>query len=243
MADWLTVQYDPVTLFSLRMTHATSKGGKTLLLPTPYAVKMALLDACFRRFDASDAMEQARRLFDAIKARPIRFNPPEQCVVENTFLKVLDHDREGESPFKQTIAYREFVFLSGPLTVALGAAGLTPGTLQLLTDLFAHINSFGKRGGFWQFRSHEVLDGELPAEYSVPRPHATPQQILTHGVTQALDDFGPALVAAKDGFDRVSTYGGGTMRLGEHRVLTLTALPYRRQLAGRAFTWYTKTTG
>jgi hypothetical protein len=242
------------------MTHATSKGGKTLLVPTPYVIKMALLDACFRQFGVGYAMTMAQRVFDTIKGRPIHFNPPEHCVVENTFLKILDHARKekaaggeeaadaGDSPavqgpFKQTIAYREFVFLSGPLTVALGATGLDSDTLQLLANLFAHINSFGKRGGFWQFRSHELLHGELPAEFTVPRPQATPQQILTHGVTQALDDFGPALVAAKDGFDRVSTYGGGTIKLGEHRVLTLTALPYRRQLAGRAFTWYTKTAG
>src|ERR1700722_18200764 len=49
-AEWLVAAYSPVTMFSLRMTHATSKGGKTLVVPTPYAVKMALLDVCFRRF-------------------------------------------------------------------------------------------------------------------------------------------------------------------------------------------------
>src|SRR5579875_4187322 len=70
---WLLVTYYPVSLFSLRTTYATSKGGKTLLVPTPYAVKMALLDACFRLFDASIAHSKALEVFDLIKQKEIRF--------------------------------------------------------------------------------------------------------------------------------------------------------------------------
>ena len=59
---WLIAAYRPVTLFSLRMTHATSKGGKTLVVPTPYSIKMALLDACFRRYSSADALAWAHRV-------------------------------------------------------------------------------------------------------------------------------------------------------------------------------------
>jgi len=44
--------------------------------------------------------------------------------------------------------------------------------------------------------------------------------------------------AAKDGFDRVSTYGGGAIKLGEHRTLTATAIPYFRKSSSKHFTWY-----
>ena len=57
-------------------------------------------------------------------------------------------------------------------------------------------------------------------------------------MTQALDDFGEGLCDAADGFDRLSTYGPGKIRLGEHRVLTATAIPYRRRSSSRHFTWY-----
>lgn len=245
MTDWLIASYEPVTLFSLRMTHATSKGGKTLVTPTPYSVKMALIDACFRRFNAFDAEAQARRVFDLIKARQVRALPPEQCVVQNTFIKILDQSRDesGDWPFRQTIAYREFAFFSGKLRMALHAAGMTGSDRQTLIELFAHINTFGKRGSFWQFCEHHVLEGDLPPDYCVRRDQASPAQIVSHGMTQALDDFGPALVQAKDGFDRISTYGRGTVKIGEHRVIPLTAIPYRRRSAGRSFTWYERSTG
>ena len=62
-------------------------------------------------------------------------------------------------------------------------------------------------------------------------------------LTHALDDFGPALCASKDAFDRVSTYGAGTIKLGEHRVLLATAIPYIRKTSSRHFTWYERSAG
>jgi hypothetical protein len=237
---WLVASYQPVTLFSLRMTHATSKGGKTLVVPTPYAVKMALLDACFRRFAPNEASEWARRVFDWLKRREIRVRPPKYCVVNNTFVKILDWSRERtDGPFRNTIVYREFAFFEGDdMLVAVAAAGLGDEELRIVEGLFAHINSLGKRGGFWQFTGTEILEGELPHGFTVPRNEASLDQIASYAMTLALDDFGDTLCSAGDGFDRVSTYGSGTIRLGEHRVLTTTAVPYFRRSASRHFTWY-----
>ncbi len=237
---WLIAAYRPVTLFSLRMTHATSKGGKTLVVPTPYSVKMALLDACFRCFGSAEALDSAHKVFDWIKGREIQVRPPKHCVVNNTFIKVLDWSREPvDGPFKSTIVYREFAFFSGDdLLLAIDAAGLSEEDQSVLAQLFAHINTLGKRGGFWQFIGSERVEGTLPFGFTVPRPTATFEQIANYGLTQALDDFGEALCAASNGFERVSTYGSGTVRLGEQRVLTATAIPYRRRTASRHFTRY-----
>jgi len=96
--EWLIARYTPVTLFSLRSTYATSKGGKTLLVPTPYAVKMALIDSCFRAFPAEEAEAAARNIFDLVKAEPVRVKPPEECIVQNTFLRVLQPARDALGP-------------------------------------------------------------------------------------------------------------------------------------------------
>ncbi len=40
---WLNVSYQPVSLFSLKRSDATSMAARTNLVPTPYAIKMALL--------------------------------------------------------------------------------------------------------------------------------------------------------------------------------------------------------
>lgn len=122
----------------LRMTHATSKGGKTLVVPTPYAVKMALLDVCFRRFPAREAPTNARNVFEWIKSREVRIRPPKHCLVTNTFVKVLDWNRDGDDPFRPTIAYRELAFYGGDdLLIALDSRGLKADQRSILTELFA----------------------------------------------------------------------------------------------------------
>src|SRR5207244_1967154 len=132
------------------MTHATNKGGKTLLVPTPYSIKMALVDACFRG-DQGDSEELARKVFDLVKARQIRVAPPEHCLVHNTFIKILDHDRnEAAGPYRSTIAYREFAFYKGVMSIAADASGLEAEAVSFLSSLFHRINQFGKRGSFLQ---------------------------------------------------------------------------------------------
>ncbi len=46
---WLTSEYVATALSSLKASSATSSGGKALLAPTPYALKMALLDVACRQ--------------------------------------------------------------------------------------------------------------------------------------------------------------------------------------------------
>ena len=242
--EWLICEYAPVTLFSLRSTYATSKGGKTLLVPTPYAVKMALIDACFRAFPAQEAESAARNVFNLIKAQPVRIKPPQECIVQNTFLRVLQPARdaeEGESssgPFARTIAYREFVFFRGEMAIAIGIDSSIAADIRVL---FPHVNYFGKRGSQWQFQNLSNHQGNLPSGYSIVTDEIANQSLDIVGryrVTEYLDDFGPKLCMAKDGFERISTYHSGDVKLGEHRILQPTLLPYERTAAGRHFTRY-----
>lgn len=242
--EWLICQYAPVTLFSLRSTYATSKGGKSLLVPTPYAIKMGLIDACFRAFPAQDAEAAARRTFDLVKAQPVRIKPPEECIVQNTFIRVLQPARDegeddgGSGPFARTIAYREFVFFKGEMEIAIG---VNPSSAEEIQSVFTHINYFGKRGSQWQFLGSSAHEGKLPPGFSLPTSEIPQYSLSTVGryrVTEYLDDFGPKLCAAKDGFERLSTYHSGDVKLGEHRILQPTLLAYERKSAGRHFTHY-----
>jgi hypothetical protein len=232
---WLVAAFEPVCLFSPRMT----KGGKTLLVPTPYAVKMALIDACFRMEEGHAARGAARRVFDLVKGRRVRIQPPPDCIVQNTFVKALDAERDGDLPFKQTIVYREFAFFSGgSLEIAVETGGLSDGELIGIERLFWHINSLDKRGSFWQCSGVKRLGGQLPPGFTCTIQAGELSHPESYGLIQVLDDFGEALCNAKDGFDRMSTYGEGTMNLGRHRVLATTALPYKVLSAGKRFTWY-----
>lgn len=249
--DWLIAQYNPVSLFSLRSTYATSKGGKTLLVPTPYAVKMALLDVCFRAYSRPDAEIAARRTFDWIKAQPVRIQPPAECIVQNTFLRMLQPARDepqevdtSSGPFARTIAYREFVFFRGEMEIALGLVNLSDPESAELETLLSHINYFGKRGCFWQFLGVRRHKGPLSEGFSLLQEEMMryPLNIVgRYRVPEYLDEFGPKLCNAKDGFEKVSTYHKGEIKLNEHRVLQPTLLPYERITGGRHFTHYRRT--
>jgi len=241
MGEWLILGYLPVSLFSLRMTHATSKGGKTLLVPTPYSFKMTLIDACFRVFDGNNAENKARQLFDLIKNCEIRFNPPAGCIVQNTFIKIRQEERDAPRGFYgSTIAYREFCFYTdGELKVAMGVKGLSEDAVSLIRRVGSHINCIGKRGSFWQYIGDSIYKGNLPEGYTFPQP----DERLSTGKfqwAQYLDDFGEVLCKDKDGFGRISTYGSGKVELGKHRILRETVIPYSFVQSSKHFTQFKK---
>jgi hypothetical protein len=238
---WLILSYTPVSLFSLRMTHATSKGGKTLLLPTPYCFKMTLIDTCFRAFTGHDAVAKAHQVFDLVKDKEIRFSPPNDCIVQNTFIKIKQEDREAPSGlFNSTIAYREFCFYNnGELKVAIRIEELSQNKIDLLTVIGKHINCIGKRGSFWQYTGNFITSDPLTTDFTIPKESAQPQ-LNDYRWLQHLDDFGDDLCKAKDGFDRISTFGQGTIKLNQHRLLVQTLLPYRFERSSKHFTQYKK---
>ncbi len=241
---WLILKYLPVSLFSLRMTHATSKGGKTLLVPTPYAFKMTMIDACFRMF-GSDSEAKVREVFNLIKGCDVRFNPPPVCIVQNTFIKIRQEERDAPKGFfVPTIAYREFCFYSdGELKVAMGIKGLSEAEINTLRILGRHINCIGKRGSFWQYIGDSIHNGDILEGFTYSQDD---DQLATGNGNfqwvQYLDDFGEVLCKAKDGFDRVNTYAEGKIELGKHRILVRTVLPYKFKQSSRHFTQYEKVT-
>ena len=82
---WVTADYEAATLFSLKYSTATSSGGKTLLVPTPFAIKMALLDSACR----TAGVAQAQAWWEMIRDLRVAVRPPEHVVVSNIFQKIL----------------------------------------------------------------------------------------------------------------------------------------------------------
>ncbi|MEW6541540.1 MAG: hypothetical protein AB1402_08010 [Bacillota bacterium] len=235
---WLIGSYRPTSLFSLRMTHATNKGGKTLLVPTPYSVKLALIDACFRKYGAVDALSKATAVYEIVKARPVRFRPPAHCIVQNTFIKIKQEERGApKGIYGPTIAYREFCYYQGELEVALGISRLPDESIKELADLLAQINYLGKRGSFIQFWGTQIQDGALPKGYTCPEAQA---DIVNggYGTTHYLDDFGDVLIHEKDGFERINSYGTKPSALGKYRVCIPTLLPYRYESSSKHYTYF-----
>jgi len=247
---WLIARYEAVTLFSLRMSSATASGGKSLLAPTPYAIKMALLDAAFRVL-GNDAAEI---LWPAIRDLQIALRPARNAVVNHLFQRMLKPRRSPPAPgdpdagpFGRTIGYREYVQLQGSMSLAfrqapdnhqqplplsaslpLAESGDAP---TWLTVLLLNLNYLGKRGSFMQLIGPPETAEDLGAEFVVLTQSQT--QFPIDGTMQVLDDCAPILTFAK-----AIIYSGAKVALGKERILRHIVLPYRLVQSSRSHSYF-----
>lgn len=167
---WLKITYSPTTLFSLKNSSATNSAGKSLLTPSPYSVKMALLNAII----TYDSLDTAQANFSLIRDLEMRFSLPESLTVNNCFIRILkDNDKASkevkiDKPFKTTVAFREYVYLNDDIGIAINLNSdkiIFPEDVNFLKKWFMHINYFGKKGCFFQFKSCEEVEDLQESEF------------------------------------------------------------------------------
>ena len=237
---WTIASFQPTSFFSLRPANATTSGGKTLVTPTPFAIKMALLDVALRVY--GQAMGEA--WFPFIRDLQVAISLPEHLTVINTFIKILRPHKSGakdifgtglEGPMGNTISYRELVHFGDMIRIAVqdnhqAKKKVNPPPLPLL---FAQVSYLGKRGGFMQFTNLEEIDN-LPQGFTrLNSKHD--ESFAVNGLMQLLDDCGGKMT-----FAHADVYSGKNMSVGKPngRILTPIILPYRALRSSRTFTLY-----
>lgn len=231
---WLHAEYAPTALYSLKLSTATSSGGKTLLAPTPYAVKMALLDTAFR----VKGISEAELLWPLIRDLRVAVRPPARAVVTNLFTKILKKNRgappEGSAhagPLGKSIGYREYVHFAGLLSLAVSPQ--QEESLDVLSQLLAGVNYLGKRGSFLQLvRAPEICD-TLPAEFVMLNEPGGQVAFAARGLIQVMDDCAPTMTLAQ-----ANIYSGKSVRQGRERLSYPVVLPYRLVRASKSYTLY-----
>ncbi len=220
---WIIVDYEPVAAFGLRPSNTTSSGGKSLLIPTPYAIKMALLDRMIRY----GGLEHGIDRFPLVRDLAIWLRVPLAVSVNRTFQKIL---RPGGTPWNSTIAQREYVFHAGPLSLAFGLNDAAFG--DELAFILPAINYFGRKGGFMQYAGHKVHPDALLAPASQGYIDlCSPTDTIGFGFLQRMDDM-----RSDTTFDEVSVYDNPRSDGGRasHNVI----LPYRLAHHGFSYTVY-----
>lgn len=252
---WITAHYQPVSFFSLRPANATTSGGKTLLVPTPFAIKMALLATAIQ----SRGIAEGERLFPFLKDLQLYLEPPQELIVIKSFSKIrrefqnktgADKNKSSEEkaqanaekinrikeekayPFQPTIAYREHVNYHGMLSLACQLADESP-LADTLATLLMQINYLGKRGGFLQIMEPPSRSPERPAGQYIELTAAELQAFPANGTLQMLDDCGPKLT-----FDKANIYNEARITLHSDRIMRYIVLPYRQLRSSRSYIWY-----
>lgn len=237
---WLIARYQPTSLFSLKHGDATSTGGKSLLVPTPFAIRMALLDAAIR----TEGIAAGPQAFERIKSLRLAIRPPSHAAVASIFVKVLKPEREAEArgrAMAQTIAFREYVHLAGELALAFGGEDEA---LVAIRPWLMQVNYFGKRGSFYQLLAPPqfvAIEADEPPEGFLPFPghdllSGKPPGSFPLGLIQRVDEWGEPLR-----FEQADIYnrdGKAGIKLGKERIRTDVILPYRMVRASRGMALY-----
>ncbi len=190
-----SVKYIPTALFSLKDSNATNSGAKSLFLPSPYSIKMAILNQAITiGGDLAKLEAKSSKEFGYIRDAQITFHLAKgsSFCVNNSFVKILKlkedkrgkNDREAgvifESGFGQTITFREYVFFSHPLEIIFDVEN--EDAKSYLQQYLHKINYFGKRGCFFQFADYS----DAPIEANTKLFNA---KSGLFGILQEYDDF------------------------------------------------------
>jgi len=231
---WLVAEYQPTTLFSLKTSQATSSVGVSLVIPTPYAIKMAFVDAAFRA--GLEVEQDYDRFLRSLSKLDLRIAPAAAAVTTNTFLKVRQESRDKDPlhPYGSTIAYREMVYLYGSW---LWAFDLACGDILLaerLVRLAPYVNYIGKRGSFIQYKGlhrHAVLG----ADFSQPLENGMSAANLGRVHVRPLDDFGP-----EADLETLSSFTVTKPKRDRHSKFVTTIIPVGIVNSGPGFSEYRK---
>jgi hypothetical protein len=230
---WLVLQYQPTSLFSLKMSSATSGVGKTLIVPTPYAVKMALVDVAFSSGWDGDPARLVRGLVDT----DVRVGVPSRATVTHTIVKIRQEPKAKKAGVAYTpaVAYREFVHYSGPLLFAFDRESLTEEVENAIVWLAPTVSYIGKRGGFIQFtgmRHRQALSPNFTQPMTDLDLRIMPLMHLA-----MLDDFGP-----EANIEVLNSFSTMPIRRDKHRKFVQTLVPLGLVNVGPGFAEYQSAT-
>lgn len=214
--------YQPTSLFSLKDSNSTNSAAKSLFLPSPYAIKMAILNqAIICGGDLEKLESKNSKEFGFIRDCKIGYYLEEgsNFCATNSFVKILKPKRNGEG-FMQTVTFREYVYLSHPLEITFEVESKIE---KLYLQRYLHrINYFGKRGCFFQFLKYS----DHPNNTNVKSLEINN---FTEGILQKFDDFSPNAI-----FENVSNFSNKSSK----RVSNIKIIPVGRISSSKAYTHY-----
>ncbi len=219
-----SVTYLPTALFSLKDSGSTNSGAKSLLLPSPYAIKMAILNQAILIGGDLDKLQEKKSIcFEYIKDAIINYYIEDETffAVNNSFVKILKPEHSGNE-LAQTVAFREYVFISKPIEIIFEFEQLAQ--KEYLQKYLHNINYFGKKGCFFQFLKYSDNPNQANVKLFEFKDNS-------FGLLQSYDDFDGGLT-----FDNVNNYSvTRTKRKSEIMIL-----PLQCESSSKSFSLYKK---
>lgn len=228
---WLRADYEFPSTFSYRVPGASSQFAVGSPVPSPTAVKLALVDAAIRW---SGSVDEGKRIFNMVKTARVIVIPPRRVARFRAFVKRLK-PRGGE--LLESTGVRDYFLLDGPLSVFIEIPGSALGEIR---DLLYKIRRLGTTDSLcWcsGVREEEPPEGLCPAITSHSQDdHGKPAGQFPAGFPVRLTD----LTSASD-FDSFNPFMGRGK--DHHLCQEVHVLPLRLVRSGEVWAIFERVEG
>ncbi|MCK9220934.1 MAG: hypothetical protein M0P47_12925 [Bacteroidales bacterium] len=212
-----SVIYKPTNLFSLKESNSTNSGAKSLLIPSPYSIKMAIFNQAITIHGKDIFEEKKSKEFAFIKDSQIFYHVSGSFCVNNCFVTIQSL-RDGT--YRGKPSFREYVYLSDNIEIIFDVK--SEEAKQYLQKYLHRINYFGKRGCFFQFVAYR----DNPSE---PNVREFDVSDFSPGILQEFDDISP-----KADFKNVNNFDSASAK----RDKKILVIPVRNVNSSKSYTHF-----
>jgi hypothetical protein len=213
--------FQPTALFSLKDSNSTNSGAKSLFLPSPYAIRMAILNQAITLNGVDfETGKGKNEWFKMVRDVEIDFYIQGDFCVNNCFVKILKPSRSNPGEVQETVSFREYLHINKAIEIIFTVQSDRQKTF--LQSYLNKINYFGKRGCFFQFIEYK----ELPNK---PNVKSFNGNHLSSGILQEYDDFD-----SKCAFENVNNFSSAASK----RINLIRILPLVRTRSSKSYTQF-----
>ena len=220
---WLKAEIEFGTTFSYRQPDASAQFAIGSPVPSPAAIKLALVDTAIRWNKDVDYGRQVFEWLKTCKACPV---PPERVIRFRVFLKRLKP--RGQKLLEST-GIRDYFLLDGPLTVFLQ---VPQSKVDEAKDLLCRLRKLGTSDSLcWCAEVWEVNREQVPQKLFPCKLGDVPPNILQQALIQGLMVVRLSDLTEKSTFDDFNPFNGRQAKLEKSPYL----LPLKLERYGE--TW------
>lgn len=212
-----SVIYQPTNLFSLKESNSTNSGAKSLLIPSPYSIKMALFNQAITIGGKEVFEEKKSKEFAFIKDAQITYRISGSFCINNCFVTIQSL-RDGT--YRGKPSFREYIYLSDNIEIIFDVKDEE--AKQYLQKYLHRINYFGKRGCFFQFVGYR----DNPSEPNVKEFDVSD---FTPGILQEYDD-----ISSNAQFKNVDNFDSSNAQ----RDKKILVIPVRNENSSKSYTHF-----
>lgn len=170
--SWLIAEFHIPNLFSFKKIKASNTSAKTLLIPTPFAVKTAIVASAINH---TGNVKKGKEMFEIVKNLEIRFKPPKKAIINQnqrsiTSIRGKGSKKEGNKRYEYNSkpAFKEYVKFSEEnfkIAFELNEELEKEENKEFFLKFLRKVTHLGGGESFVQFMNYEITE-KLDDNYS-----------------------------------------------------------------------------